>query len=85
MVNASRPLHRKHHLSVLDLVAHGSESDSRSEGCVQITSGSGDLYWRETSNMNGLFLSGDTKSEENGNVNAKVKTNLLRAGIEPAT
>ncbi len=37
------------------------------------------------SNMNGLFLSGDTKSEENGNVNAKVKNNLLRAGIEPAT
>ncbi len=33
----------------------------------------------------GLFLSGDTKSEENGNVNAKFKTNLLRAGIEPAT
>ncbi len=31
-------------------------------------------YWREMSNMNGLFLSGDTKSEENGNVNAKVKT-----------
>ncbi len=27
----------------------------------------------------GFFLSGDTKSEENGNVNAKVKTNLLRA------
>ncbi len=41
-------------------------------------------YWREMSNMNGLFLSGDTKSEENGNVNAKVKTNLLRAWIEPA-
>ncbi len=41
-------------------------------------------YWREMSNMNGLFLSGDTKSEENGNVNAKVKTNLLRACIEPA-
>ncbi len=36
-------------------------------------------YWREMSNMNGLFLSGDTKSEENGNVNAKVKTNVLRA------
>ncbi len=33
----------------------------------------------------GFFLSGDTKSEENGNVNAKVQTNLLRAGIEPAT
>ncbi len=31
-----------------------------------------------------FFLSGDTKSEENGNVNAKVKTNLLRAWIEPA-
>ncbi len=41
-------------------------------------------YWREMSNMNGLFLSGDTKSEENGTVNAKVKTNLLRAWIEPA-
>ncbi len=33
----------------------------------------------------GFFVSGDTKSEENGNVNAKVKTNLLRAEIEPAT
>ncbi len=57
---------------------NGSESDSKSEGCVfksrQVVS-----YWREMSNMNGLFLSGDTKSEENGNVNAKVKTNLLRA------
>ncbi len=29
----------------------------------------------------GFFLSGDTKSEENGNVNAKVKTNLLRAEL----
>ncbi len=65
MVNASRPLHRKHHLSVLDLVAHGSESDSRSEGFVfKSRRGQVISYWRETSNMNGLFLSGDTESEE---------------------
>ncbi len=42
-------------------------------------------YWREMSNMNGLFLSGDTKSEENENLNSKFKANLLQAGIEPAT
>ncbi len=56
-------------------------------------------YWHEMYNMKKrlfryridldfyiqAFFSGDTKSEENGNVNAKVKTNLLRAGIEPAT
>ncbi len=57
-------------------------------------------YWHEMSKMKkrlfryridldfyiqAFFLSGDTKSEENGNVNAKVKTNLLQAGIEPAT
>ncbi len=64
---------------------NGSASDSRSEGCVfKSRRGQVISYWREMSNMNGLFLSGDTKSEENGNVNAKVKTNLLRAWIEPA-
>ncbi len=59
---------------------NGSASDSRSEVCVfKSRRGQVVSYWREMSNMNGLFLSGDTKSEENGNVNAKVKTNLLRA------
>ncbi len=59
---------------------NGSASDSRSEGCVfKSRRGQVVSYWREMSNMNGLFLSGDTKSEENGNVNAKVKTNVLRA------
>ncbi len=57
-----------------------SASDSRSEGCVfKSRRGQVVSYWCEMSNMNGLFLSGDTKSEENGNVNAKVKTNVLRA------
>ncbi len=65
---------------------NGSASYSRSEGCVfKSRRGQVVSYWREMSNMNGLFLSGDTKSEENENVNAKFKTNLLRAGIEPAT
>ncbi len=64
---------------------NGSASDSRSEGCVfKSRRGQVVSYWCEMSNMNGLFLSGDTKSEENGNVNAKVKTNVLRAWIKLA-
>ncbi len=99
MVNASRALLKKHHLFSETSWCNSSTSDCWSEGCVikslrnQMIS-----YWHEMSNMKnaffvtgwiwilytGFFLSGDTKSEENGNVNAKVKTNLLRAGIEPA-
>ncbi len=70
LLNASRALLKKHHRFFRDLVVT-KKNIFRNRIYLDL------IY--------GLFLSGDTKSEENENVNAKFKTNLLRAGIEPAT
>ncbi len=101
VVNASRALLKKHHLFSETSWCNSSTSDCWSEGCViKSLRGQVISYWHEMSNMKKrlfryridldfiyrLFFNLAIRSpKKNGNVNAKVKTNLLRAGIEPAT